>query len=112
MVKIADLVADEPRIEGELPPIDEPEVVERRGIDVMGILKTETGEGEIDDYITHPLNFNGSKGMAQVIRGITGFAGNIRLAIVDIIVGVIRLGQERKRKEVAANVQAIDPARQ
>ena len=62
---------------------------------IMAILKKETGAGEIDDYLAHPLNFNGSKALAQVVRGITGFFGGMRYAIVDVIIGTLRHLAER-----------------
>lgn len=44
----------------------------------------------------HPLNVTHSLGMAQVVRGLEGFAehlglGTLRLAIVDIIAGLWKL---------------------
>lgn len=51
------------------------------------ILTAETGEGSIEMYIEHPLNFNNSKGVARVLRGLTGIMGNLNYAIVDIVIG-------------------------
>jgi hypothetical protein len=90
----------------ELPKIasiEADEVVEQpSGIDLSGItslLKTPTGPGEIADYVGHPLNFDGSAGMAQVLRGLTGIFDNLALAVVDIAIGVVRW----KRGKVAAD---------
>jgi len=59
---------------------------------VSEILLKETGPGEISEYIEHPLNFNQSEGLAQIIRGCTGFAGqDLKLAILDIGIGAYRL---------------------
>lgn len=61
--------------------------------------KTETGEGEIDEYIDHPLNFNNSKGIAQALRGFAGFMGNgsqLRFAIIDILFGLNRFRKDLK----------------
>jgi len=62
----------------------------------MGFLNTPTGPGSIDDYMEHPLNFNESKGMAQIIRGLTGFVDDMALAIIDIVVGSFRIFKENK----------------
>lgn len=66
-------------------------------------LMTKTGPNTIEDYIDHPLNFNESKGLAQVLRGATGLFGALDLAIIDIIVGILQFAKERK-KEVVQNV--------
>jgi len=59
---------------------------------VSEILLRETGPGEISEYIEHPLNVNQSEGLAQIIRGFTGFAGqDLKLAILDIGIGAYRL---------------------
>jgi hypothetical protein len=83
-------------------PVGQPEPV-RRGID-LSFLKTETGEGEISEYISHPLNFNQSKGMAQMLRGFTGMFGSLKLAVIDIFLGALNFSKERK---AAINVQSI-----
>jgi hypothetical protein len=61
------------------------------------LLKTPTGEGTIEEYLIHPLNFNESKGMARVLRGLTGFLGNINLAIADIIIGALDVLKTTKK---------------
>ena len=71
------------------------------GINLSGIfdfVKTSTGAGSIDDYIENPLNFSGSKGLAQVLRGLSGFVGAISegFALVDIIIGAVRCSKEQK----------------
>jgi hypothetical protein len=60
------------------------------------ILTAETGEGSIGDYIEHPLNFSNSKSLAMIIRGMTGILGNLNLAVIDIIFGLLRYSKERK----------------
>jgi hypothetical protein len=55
----------------------------------LDILKAETGKGDIEDYISHPLNLKKNKGIAQILRGLTGLLGNLNLAIVDILLGMI-----------------------
>lgn len=65
------------------------------------LLSSNTGDGEVDEYISHPLNFNKSKAMARIIRGLTGIFGNLKYAIIDVILGVIELSKEKK--------EVIDP---
>lgn len=65
------------------------------GID-LSILKAKTGEGAIEDYIQHPLNFNNSHGLARIIRGFTGILGALDLAIIDIGVGVLEFFKDRR----------------
>lgn len=62
-------------------------------------LKAETGEGEIEDYVNHPLNFNGSMGIAQALRGFAGFMGNgsqLRFAVIDVLFGLNRFRKDLK----------------
>lgn len=59
-------------------------------------LRAETGEGTIEDYLEHPLNFFKSKGFAQILRGLTGFFGNLKLAIIDVILGTLQFVKERR----------------
>lgn len=60
------------------------------------MLTAETGEGAIGDYIEHPMNFLKSKGLARVLRGLTGIFGSLSLAVIDIAVGVLEFSKERK----------------
>ncbi len=58
----------------------------------------ETGPGEVEDYIQHPLNFGKSAGVAQVLRGLTGLAAafgvaSLRLALLDIGLGFWRMAR-------------------
>lgn len=62
----------------------------------FSFLRTPTGEGAIEDYLQHPLNINNSKGMAQILRGFTGIAGDLKLAVIDIFLGSINLIKENK----------------
>jgi hypothetical protein len=62
----------------------------------LSFLKTPTGEGELYEYMNHTLNFNQSKGMARIIRGLTGFLGNMNFAIVDIFIGVLEFAKPKK----------------
>lgn len=71
----------------------------------FSFLKTPTGSGSIDEYLDHVLNVNHSRGAAQMLRGFTGFAGNLNLAIIDIIFGAFSLLKENKKPAAAAAAQ-------
>jgi len=60
------------------------------------LLKSPTGEGDITQYLEHPLNYHESVAMAKIIRGMTGLLGNLNLAIVDIFVGLLQYLFERR----------------
>ena len=53
-----------------------------------------TGDGSVDEYVTHPLNFSESKGLAQIIRGLEGMLDSLDYALVDIAVGAFRYYSE------------------
>lgn len=74
-----------------------PEASSAPSID-FSFLAAKTGSGSIDDYVKHPLNFSESRGMAQILRGCTGIAGDLDLAIVDIAIGGFNLLLEGKKK--------------
>lgn len=59
------------------------------------LLTAETGEGEIDAYRSHPLNWDGSLEVARLLRGLTGMLGNLRLAIVDVAFAIVKLATRR-----------------
>lgn len=59
-------------------------------------LRAKTGPGPIEDYVDHPMNPRGSKGIAQILRGVTGIAGDLDLAVLDIALGTIEVMKERK----------------
>jgi hypothetical protein len=68
----------------------------------FSILFTKTGEGSIESYIEHPLNFNKSKGFAQLLRGLTGlaqalFGTGLDLAIIDVGLGLVNITKERRQ---------------
>ena len=65
----------------------------------LGFLFAETGEGSIDDYVDHPMNFNSSKGLAQVLRGLTGMFFDLKLAIIDIVLGSFKMVMEGKAEK-------------
>lgn len=62
----------------------------------FGWLRTPTGDGEIGDRLDHPLNPQKSHGVAQILRGVEGFAGTLRLAVLDIALGAAELMKERR----------------
>lgn len=82
----------------------------RQGFDgsrFMEFLKRPTGEGDISFYVNHPLNYDGSKEMGQVIRGCTGLLGALDFAVLDIGLGMMKILSKRnmaKASEGAANV--------
>jgi hypothetical protein len=79
--------------------MDAPEIEEQpsKSSEMFGrIMTAETGEGSIGDYLDHPMNFNNSLGLAQMLRGFTGIVGNLKLAIIDVIIGALRFSREKK----------------
>jgi hypothetical protein len=66
-----------------------------KGGNIWNILKAKTGEGTIQDYEEHPLNFNNNKYIGQILRGLTGILGALDLAIIDISMGIFGLMRER-----------------
>lgn len=58
-------------------------------------LQSEPGPGEVESYIGHPLNWDNSLPVARLLRGLTGLVGNLRLAIVDLVVGSLQLLSRR-----------------
>lgn len=74
----------------------------------FSFLKTPTGAGSIDSYIDHPLNAHGSRAVAQIIRGLTGFAGSLDLAVIDITLGLIELTREQKKPAAAPKPAGVN----
>lgn len=70
----------------------------------LNILLSRTGEGAIEDYIDHPLNWDNEKSTARIIRGCTGICGELNRALIDIAFGIIEKIQEKKEKKVNENV--------
>jgi hypothetical protein len=94
-------IIDDLNIEGEshIPEMEEnaPEVEKSGSNDnIISLLKSQTGEGNIEDYINHPLNFKKSKGMARILRGFEGIFGNLSLAFIDILIGSLEMMKENK----------------
>ncbi|MBE6033879.1 MAG: hypothetical protein E7222_04180 [Clostridiales bacterium] len=69
----------------------------------IDFILAETGEGSIEDYINHPLNFKGSKGIAQMLRGFTGICGTLNYAIIDITLGAFETMKEGKAEHETPN---------
>ena len=59
---------------------------------IADLFRVETGAGDISDYIDLPMNFDHSEGLAQILRGASGFIGAnfLRSAILDLVVGFWR----------------------
>lgn len=85
--------------------VEEPQPSARVGdfLPDLSILTAKTGDGSIEDYVNHPLNFKGSRGMAQMIRGFTGIAGELDYAIIDIALGAFQHSREGKTGDVVNN---------
>jgi hypothetical protein len=67
----------------------------RMGEMFQRLITAETGSGDIETYIEHPMNYNKSKGLAQILRGLTGIIGNLDLAIIDVVFGAFRFSKEK-----------------
>lgn len=61
----------------------------------LDFILAETGEGSIEDYLEHPLNSRKSKGLAQILRGMTGLLGNLNYAVIDIFLGFFEFSKEK-----------------
>lgn len=81
-------------------PGSDPAAAPGRSFD-FSFLKAKTGPGPIEDYIDHPMNFNGGRAAAQILRGLTGLLGALDLAIIDILIGTIQAINDRKKAEAA-----------
>ena len=74
----------------------------------LDFLKARTGDGSIEDYIEHPLNNHGSRGVAQILRGLTGMFGSLDLGIVDVVLGAFEFTKEKKAEKKAAADQQLN----
>lgn len=72
-----------------------PPGADRRTPSWLDWLKSEPGPGDVESYRQHPLNWDGSYEVGQVLRGMTGLLGNLRLAVVDLLIGGLRLLSRR-----------------
>jgi hypothetical protein len=95
----------------DAPVVDPQETVHQQaggfGFD-FDFFKAETGEGRIEDYLDHPLNFNSSKPMARVIRGLTGMFDNLNLAIIDIVIGGLEYVKDKSNRSTKAESEATN----
>jgi hypothetical protein len=88
-MSIDDLASDQ---EQEQDPIREATFEQSTpSFQLPSFLTAPTGEGSIASYLDHPMNYNNSDGMAQVIRGLTGMFGSLNKAAIDIVLGVMRM---------------------
>lgn len=62
----------------------------------FGFLLKKTGPGEVESYLGHPMNPKRSKGRARFLRGCTGIAGDLDLAIIDIVIGGAEMMMEAR----------------
>jgi hypothetical protein len=89
----------------KIPEIDNDRNSGQSGNKFFDILKSKTGEGTIQDYQEHPLNFSNNKYIGQILRGLTGILGALDLAIIDIGMGILGLIKDRNNiKEDFENV--------
>lgn len=61
-------------------------------------LTAQTGEGSVESYMEHPMNVLNNTAGARILRGLTGIFGNLDLAIIDIVVGVLDLLKNRSKQ--------------
>jgi len=90
--KAEDYINMEEDIEFEKPinGNDEEQVNEQpKSNKILDMLKSKTGEGSLDQYTDHPLNFKNNHYLSQILRGLTGMIGSLDFALIDIIVGTI-----------------------
>ena len=76
--------------EGAAPPSLPPVGGGVQGFDLMSLLRTPTGAGEVADYKDHPLNpVPNTEHGNRIARGVAGFTGGARWAVFDIILGIV-----------------------
>lgn len=79
--------------------IDDFEPAARIAMPDLSFLAAPTGPGSVEEYIAHPLNFDGKKSTARILRGLTGLCGELNYALVDIGLGTIEKMKERGSNE-------------
>ena len=62
----------------------------------LSFLFAKTGPGMVEEYIDHPLNFDGMKSTARILRGLTGIAGELDYALIDIGLGALEKIKEKR----------------
>lgn len=80
----------------------EPEPIQQR-FALPEWIKAETGPGSIEEYVQHPLNFNSSREVAQVLRGLTGMFDRLNYAVIDVVMGVLRMGRKKPPIDVGGH---------
>lgn len=71
----------------------------KSSFDFLEFLKTPTGSGSVESYIDHSVNFNNSRGVARVLRGLSGFLkSDLNFAVVDVVVGLVEVFTSKKVK--------------
>jgi hypothetical protein len=83
----------------EIPVVDNVEIVETKpslALNMPDWLTAKTGEGSLESYLEHPMNFNKSLAIARIIRGATGILGSLDLAVIDIGMGMLEFIKGRK----------------
>jgi len=87
---IGEFVAEEgPEETGQAEPVGSSDWREQ-----LQFLFTKTGPGTVESYLENPFCFKRSLGLAQVLRGLSGFLGGLDYALVDVAVGLFRWRSE------------------
>lgn len=73
-------------------------------------LQTPSLETPLEAYATHPLH-DGRAGTSRLLRGGEALLGNTRLAVIDLLLGLIERIQAR-RQEVSADAPRVDHGRE
>jgi len=74
-------------IDAEYTEVEAP--AEEKRISILDNLLCKTGEGEVYDYLDHPLNIIENEHGARIIRGLTGIFGELDFALLDIAIGIL-----------------------
>lgn len=101
MPTLADLAKDLPSADGS--PQSAPTTTQEKKPEIPSILrflKVKSPDTPLESYKNHPLNFLKSEGLGQVIRGFEGLFGELKYAIVDIVIGGIRLFFEKRHENL------------
>lgn len=72
----------------------------------LSFLLAKTGAGAVEEYIDHPLNFDNTKSTARILRGLTGIAGELDYAIIDIGLGCLEKIKEKRAPKNGFNYAA------
>jgi hypothetical protein len=59
-------------------------------------LFAQSADEPIENYINHPMNFAKSEGLAQMLRGLSAIIGELRYAVIDVIIGFMKFTKENK----------------